>query len=471
MLLLAVAIAASTIATRVLLVQGMNAQAHGELTHEVGEFQALARRTIATTGGRTRTVLSLLKARTQQAVLESDTVLIGLLGTRVVVTSSNYTLSAIGAAPSVRGAWAASRSQHTGSVTLAIGPVRYTAVPVRVPGDPSVGTFVAAVRLGPSLATISRVTRLQLEAGGIALLLGTVLAWLSAGRVLRPVRDTTELARRISDTDIAGRLPVSGRNEISELADTFNGMLDRLEGALTTQRRFLADAGHELRTPLTIVQGNLDTLEPATPEDAETLAIATSELTRMSQMVNELTLLASSERPDFLHCQPTDVEEFTASIAAKARRLADRPWRLTGTVRAVAMLDPLRMTQALMQLASNAAAHTPAGTAVEISSAIAGARLEFTVADHGPGIPPGDRDRIFQRFARLDTHRTDGTGLGLSIVVAIVAAHDGTVRVVDTPGGGASFTISVPITAASAPPGSTPAETAARSSSRQGVSA
>lgn len=471
MLLLAVAIAASTVATRVLLVQAMNAQAHGELTHEVSEFQALARRADAITEDGPRTVLSLLEARTTQAVLEPDTVLIGLLGTRVVVTSSNYKLSTVGVTPSVRSIWAASHNQHTGTVMLAIGPVRYTAVPVRVPGDRSAGTFIAAVRLGPSLATISRVTRLQLEAGGIALLLGTVLAWLIAGRVLRPVRDTTELARRISDTDIAGRLPVRGRNEISELAGTFNGMLDRLEGALTTQRRFFADAGHELRTPLTIVQGNLDTLEPATPEDAETLAIATSELTRMSQMVNELTLIANSERPDFLHCQPTDLEEFTISIAAKARGLADRPWRLTSTARAVAMLDTHRMTQALIQLASNAAAHTPTGTGVEISSAIVGARLEFTVADHGPGIPPGDRDRIFQRFARLDARRTDGTGLGLSIVDAIVAAHGGSVRVGDTPGGGASFTISVPMSPAAALPCSTSAQTAAQSSRRPGASA
>lgn len=465
--------AASTVATRVLLVQGMNIQARGELAHEVGEFQALARQTAAAGHGRPGLVLALLKTRTQQAVLEPDTVLIGLIRTRVVATSSNYKRSSISVAPSVRAAWADSAAQRTGTTTIAIGPaagpVRYTLLPVRVAGDPAAGTFIAAVRLGPSLATISRVTRLEVETGGIALLIGTVLAWLIAGRVLRPVRDTTELARQITDTDISGRIPVRGRNEISELADTFNRMLDRLEGALTTQRRFLADAGHELRTPLTIIQGNLDTLEPTTSDDAETLSIAASELNRMSRLVTELTLLASSERPDFLHGQATDAESFTAEIVAKARRLADRPWLLTATAQGMVELDPQRMTQAVMQLAANAAAHTPAGTEVEISSAITGRRLEFTVSDHGPGIPRADRDRIFERFARLDTPRTDGTGLGLSIVSAITAAHGGTVRVSDTPGGGASLTISVPLVMAVPDAGAESTQAANGSSDRRGV--
>ena len=318
------------------------------------------------------------------------------------------------------------------------------AVPVRVVGRLTRGTFIAAVLTGADQAEIARVTRLQLEVGAIALLLGSGLAWLVAGRVLRPVRDTTDLARRITDTDLSERIPAHGRNEVSELAVTFNRMLDRLEAALTTQRCFLADAGHELRTPITIIQGNLDTLTVATTDDAQTLAIAADELSRMTRLVDELTLLASSERPDFLRPEPADLAALTRSLAAKAQALDGRPWVLAGTASDTAVLDPQRITQAVMQLAANAVAHTPPGTVVEIGSAIKGNRVEFTVADHGQGIPAAFAGRVFDRFARLDPHRTVGTGLGLSIVAAISAAHGGCVRLVERAGGGASFCLSIP---------------------------
>ena len=97
-----------------------------------------------------------------------------------------------------------------------------------------------------------------------------------------------------------------------------------------------------------------------------------------------------------------------------------------------------------MQLAANAVAHTPPGTVVEIGSAIEDTMIVFTVTDHGPGIPAGQRERVFERFARLDTRRTDGTGLGLSIVAAIAAAHGGAVRLRDRPGGGSVFSLSIP---------------------------
>lgn len=445
-LLLAGGIAVSTAVTQAVLVHEMNAQVSSELSHEIAEFRTLAAHGSARHGP--GAVQAMLTATTHQVTLERDTVLAGLIGTTVVSTSGNYRPATIGAGAALRATWSGVRSQSTGSGQLAIGPIWYTAIPVAIAGDPARGTFVAAVLVGPDQANNSRVMQAQLEVGGLALLAGTLLAWLIAGRVLRPVRDTTELARRITDTDISGRIPVRGGNEISELADTFNRMLDRLEAALVAQRRFLADAGHELRTPLTIVQGNLDTLEPRTAEDAETLAIVADELARMGRMVTELALLTGSEQPGFLQRRPAGLEPLTSSVLAKARRLDDRPWSLAGAAQGIALLDPQRITQALMQLAANAAEHTPAGTPVEIGSALVADRVEFTVADHGPGIPDSERQRIFGRFARLDTRRTNGTGLGLSIVAAIAAAHGGTVLVDDTPGGGSTFRISIPYVAA-----------------------
>ena len=442
-LLLAAALAASTVATHIFLATQMDARVNAELAHEIGEFRALSAQRSA--AGRADSVLTLLRARTSQAVLERDTVLIGLIGGKIVAVSGNSSPAAIGRNSALLASWSAITGPSGGTVQLAAGPARYLAVPARAVGASARGVFVAAVLTGPGQAGITRVTELQAEVGAIALLLGYALAWLAAGRVLRPLRDTTDLARRITDTDLSGRIPSSGDSEISELARTLNRMLDRLEAALTTQRRFLADAGHELRTPITIIQGNLDTLTVTADEDVRTLAIASDELTRMTRLVDELTLLASSERPDFLRTELTDLEVLTMSLAAKAHALDEGRFVLARAASGEAILDPQRITQAVMQLAANAVAHTPLGTVVEIGSAIEGNCVEFTVADHGPGIPAQLRGRVFERFARLDARRTDGTGLGLSIVAAICAAHGGSVQLCDRPGGGAAFRLSIPL--------------------------
>jgi two-component system, OmpR family, sensor kinase len=443
-LLLATAMAVSTVATHVLLVSRMNTRVSAELTHEIAEFQALAARRSAAADGQPDSVLALLRARASQAVLERDTVLIGVIGGKIVATSTNSSPDGVEPSPAQLAQWSAITTTAEGTAQLGAGPARYIAVPVHGAGSPARGTFIAAVLTGADQAEIARVAQLQLEVGAIALLLGSGLAWLAAGRVLRPVRDTTELARRITDTDLSGRIPAHGRNEVSELAVTFNRMLDRLEAALITQRRFLADAGHELRTPITVIQGNLDTLTVTAPDDAQTLAIAADELSRMTRLVDELTLLASSERPDFLCPEPADLAALTRSLVVKAEALDGRPWVLAGTASGTAMLDPQRITQAVMQLAANAVAHTQSGTVVEIGSAVTGNRVEFTVADHGQGIPAASAGRVFDRFARLDSRRTGGTGLGLSIVAAIGVAHGDGVRLAERPGGGASFCLSIP---------------------------
>jgi signal transduction histidine kinase len=444
-LLLAMALAASTVAMHVFLVSQLNSRVTADLGHEIGEFRAVEAQHAVAGSGRRDSVVALLRARTGQAVLERDTVLIGLAGGKIVAISSNSSTAAIGVGRGLLAAWSAITAPAAGIAQLAGGPARYLAVPAQATGTPARGAFVAVALTGPGQAGITRITRLQAEVGAIALLFGAALAWFAAGRVLRPVRETTELARRITETDISGRIPSRGHSEVSELARTLNRMLDRLEAALTAQRRFLADASHELRTPITIIQGNLDTLAATGEEDVQTLAIAADELARMTRLVDELTLLAASERPDFQHPRPTDLAVLTAGLAAKARALDEGRFMLTGTATGTAVLDPQRITQAVMQLAANAVAHTPPGTVVEIGSAVTAGHVEFRVADHGPGIPAQSRERVFDRFARLDARRTDGTGLGLSIVAAICAAHGGTVRLTERPGGGAAFCLSLPL--------------------------
>lgn len=462
--LLAVAATATTIATHTFLVATMNHRIHSELSHEVAEFRALAARNGAVSGaeredqGRQRagnglTLLGLLRSRTTTAVLEHDTVLIGMIGGRIVTTSRNFSATR-GPGPAVLARWSALTATTSGTVTMAAGPARYEAVPVHVPGKSARGVFVAASLTAAQQAGIDSITRLQILIGAVALLLGSAVAWLIAGRVLRPVRDTTELARRITESDLSERIPARGRDEVSALAVTINGMLDRLESALTTQRNFLADAGHELRTPITVIQGNLDTLSVTSPEDSETLSIVADEIARMSRMVDDLLLLARSERPDFLNPTPTDLHRLTKGLVTKARALDDRPWQLAGAADQTVLLDRHRVTQAVMQLAANAVAHTPAGTPVTIGSQVAGDKVTFTVADRGPGIPAGDRDRVLARFIRLTPRRGAGTGLGLAIVTAIAAAHGGQVHIGDRDGGGTVISLVLPRRAC--PEGSVP---------------
>ena len=450
-LLLGAALAASTLATHVLLVRGMNSQVNAELSHEINEFRTLAAQQRASGSAPGGSVRALLKARISQAVLEQDVVLAGLLNGRLVASSSTATARSLAEHPGLLARWAAIQRPASGTAELGRSQARYAAIPVRVVPDPGRGVFVAAVLTGPQQAGISRTTRLQLEAGLVALLLGSALAWLAAGRVLRPVRETTNLARKITDSDLSARIPGRGRSEAGELAATFNRMLDRLEAAFAAQRMLLADVGHELRTPITVIQGNLDTMQAASGDDAETLAIATDELARMTRLVDDLLLLAEAERPDFLRPAPTDLGSLTRQLAAKARALDYRPWVLTGAARGQAVLDAQRITQAVMQLAANAVAHTPPGTVVELGSAITGSAVEFTVADRGPGIPAAQRRRVFDRFARLESRRGGGTGLGLSIVAAIAAAHGGAVRVQERVGGGAAFCLAVPFVPTSGP--------------------
>ena len=461
--LLAAAATTTTVATHAFLVATMDHRIHSELTHEIAEFRALAARSGAVSGreredhGRSRaaprlTLLRLLRERTSSAVLEHDTVLIGMIGGRIVTTSGNFS-AARGPGSAGLARWSALTAPAAGTVTMAAGPARFQAVPVRIPGQPGRGVFVAASLTAPQQAGIDSITRLQILVGVVALLLGSALAWLMAGRVLQPVRDTTDLAQRITESDMSERIPVRGRDEVSALALTINRMLDRLESALTVQRDFLADAGHELRTPITIIQGNLDTLSVTSADDEETLGIVADEIARMSRMVDDLLLLASSERPDFLHPVPTDVGRLTTSLLLKARALDERPWLLSACGQQTVLIDPQRVTQAVMQLAANAVTYSPAGAAVEIGSEFTGQAVVFSVADRGPGIPPSDRERVLGRFARLESRRSAGTGLGLAIVAAIATAHGGHVRIDGRGGGGAVISLMLPCSPAGRPDG------------------
>lgn len=331
-----------------------------------------------------------------------------------------------------------------------LGDVRYRALPVRLDGDPSTGVIVAAFLADPEHAGANAVARLMLGVGAGTLLLATAAAWLAAGRILRPLHDVAETARGITDSDLSARIPMRAERRDDDLQDlicTVNSMLDRVESSFAAQRRFIDDAGHELRTPITIVRGHLEVLDPADPADIrDTLVLVDDELERMNRMVSDLLLLARSEQPTFLQSRPVDVEALTRAIAGQVAQLGDRDITLEAAATATCILDPQRITQAMVALCDNACHYTATGDRIIVGSRIADDTLRFWVRDTGPGISAEDQTRIFERFSRgtAGGNRTDGAGLGLSIVSAIAAAHGGRVDLNSAPGDGATFTIVMP---------------------------
>jgi signal transduction histidine kinase len=245
----------------------------------------------------------------------------------------------------------------------------------------------------------------------------------------------------ISDRDLDERIEVDGDDDVARLARTFNAMLDRLQQAFATQRRFLNDVGHELRTPITIVRGHLEVLGDDPDERRETIALVVDELERMRRLVDDLVVLAKAEQPDFLDVGPIDLGDLASEIARKAERLAARTWVLESADEGVIVADRQRLTQAMVQLASNAVEHTGNGDTVALGFGLADDEARLWVRDTGPGFDGADPGRLFERFVG---DRSDGTGLGLAIVRAIAQAHGGDVTAREARGGGAVFTIAVP---------------------------
>jgi signal transduction histidine kinase len=223
-------------------------------------------------------------------------------------------------------------------------------------------------------------------------------------------------------------------------------MLDRLERAFASQRRFVDDAGHELKTPLTIVRGHLELLEDDPEERRETLALVTDELDRMGRIVQDLLLLAKHEQPDFLDLATVEVGGLTDELQAKVTALAAREWVLEGRGRGVIVADRQRLTQAMLQLAQNAARYSDGAEPIGLGSAVADGEARFWIRDRGPGIPLAEQQNIFERFSRgSDQRRSEGAGLGLAIVRAIAEAHRGRVELESGPGAGSAFTIVIPL--------------------------
>ena len=339
-----------------------------------------------------------------------------------------------------------------GTAVTAEGSLRYIAIPVQMDGDPAQGVYVRAVDLGAELEPVTAAMATYVIAALVVLAAIGVVGWFVTGRLLSPIRLMRETADAITIADLSPRLSTQGNDDISDLSRTVNSMLDRIEGSVDVQRQLLDDVRHELKTPITIVRGHLELMNPGDAGDvASAREIGIAELDRLARLVEDIDLLAAAEG-DSYEMRDVDLSALTARVGELVAVIPQHEWTVEAHAEGVVRGDPDRLLQAWLQLADNAAKYTPAGTPIEVGSSLDASGARVWVRDHGPGIPPASRSRIFRRFDRAHGKRSvGGSGLGLAIVDAITKGHGGSCAVTDTPGGGATFTIHLPPTAAELP--------------------
>ena len=328
------------------------------------------------------------------------------------------------------------------------GELEYVAVPITGGGE--AGVLVAAERLDDEREQVESAVTLAIAVSVVVTLLASLFIWLAAGRAVQPLRALARTTRAITETDLTERVDARGNDEIAELGRTFNSMLDRLKSAFEDQKEFLADVGHELRTPITVIRGHLETMGDDPAERAEATSVIHGELERMSRLVDDLLLLARSDRLDFLRPEPLDLDLLVPDIFSKARKLGVRRWTIDRADVGVFHGDADRLTSAMMNMAQNAVKHTRGDDVIAIGGAAEGGYIRMWVRDEGEGIEPEERVRIFERFAsgvQRPPHNQGhehGAGLGLAIVKAIAEAHGGWVELESEVGRGSIFTIVIP---------------------------
>ena len=294
---------------------------------------------------------------------------------------------------------------------------------------------------------INYLTRSMLATVPVMVVILAALVWVLVGRTLRPVESIRAQVASMSGTDTDQRVPEpAGTDEVARLAKTMNALLGRIEEATTRQRRFVADASHELRTPLTRMRTELE-VDAAHPERADAVATHGSvleEVTALQQLVDDLLLLARSDEGARPGQQPVDLaavvleeSRLTPTNGVRIDTTAVTPVTVTG--------DTEQLRRVVRNLLDNAARYARATVSIGLSENGAGATMSVT--DDGPGIPVDQRERVFERFTRVDDARaaaTGGAGLGLAIAREIVERHGGTIAVGPNGAAGARFDVHLP---------------------------
>ncbi len=350
------------------------------------------------------------------------------------------------------------------------GRWRVVARPVVVnPTGRVVGSVAVGLPMTAADATLAQMRGVLLGVAAAVVGLGAAAGWWGVRRSLRPLRKIEDTAAAIAAGDLSRRVAPGPRStEVGRLAEALNGMLAQIEQAFEARtaseqrmRRFVADASHELRTPLAAIRGYGELYRMGaltTPDDvASTLGRIEESASRRGTLVEDLLQLARLDEGRPVRRVPVDLGVLAGEAAADLRALdPDRPVDLVTPGPAAADVvvpgDPDRLRQVLANLVGNVVQHTPAGTPVELA---VGRRADgdreracLEVRDHGPGISPEDAARVFERFYRVDPARgrdSGGAGLGMAIVAAIVTAHSGDIELEQTPGGGTTVRVLLPV--------------------------
>jgi len=333
-------------------------------------------------------------------------------------------------------------ARSTRAVLPALGGRRaYLVVARGVRHHGATWTVVVASSLDTATDSVETLVGYLLAALPVTMLLVAAGTWLLVGRALGPVEQIRRQVATIEATDLSRRVPVPVTyDEVQRLADTMNQMLARLEDGQQLQRRFVADASHELRSPLATLSASLELSAPGGRDPAGLHQTMTVEVARMQRLVDALLLLAKADDHGLrLAFDEVDLDDIAWLEVDRLR--SSSPLRVEASLQPVRVHgDRARLDQMVRNLVENAA-HAASGL-IRVSLAGHGSEATLTVEDDGPGIPPEDRARVFDRFVRLDPGRSrdhGGSGLGLAIVREVARGHGITIVVGDSELGGARF--------------------------------
>jgi signal transduction histidine kinase len=332
-----------------------------------------------------------------------------------------------------------------GPPSVRVGSANLTVAQRSIEVDGELLLVVAASPLGEVVRSVEAIMRTSMVGVPLLIVLVGAVTWIAMGRTLRPIERIRSEVKELSSQTLDRRVPVPATDdEVARLADTMNSMLARLEAASARQREFVSDASHELRSPVASIRAELE-VALAHPTATNLQDVATgvlNETSRIERLVEDLLLLARIDEGATPASETVDVGRLTRQAAAL----------VVDAEVDVDVADGLLVTGSETELASvvrnllhNAARHAVSDVAVAATAR--DGTVVITVDDDGPGIPPADRRRVFQRFTRLEDARSradGGVGLGLAVVDRVVRHHDGSVEVTDSPTGGARFRVILP---------------------------
>ena len=298
------------------------------------------------------------------------------------------------------------------------------------------------------LDTTKAITRLLIFGLPVMVAVVALTTWFAVGRALAPVEAIRREVDEISAAQLHRRVPQpKADDEIGRLAATMNRMLERLESARNSQRRFVSDASHELRSPITTIRQHAEVAlaHPDRMTAQELADVVLAEQQRMQSLVEDLLLLARADEHVPLSRAPVDLDDLAFEEGHRLRSTTSKRVDTSGVGAARVQGDADALRRVVRNLGENAARH--ASSRVDIALADLGDDVVLTVDDDGPGIPESERERVLQRFVRLDEARSrddGGSGLGLSIVDEVVRAHGGSMSITQSPLGGARIQVTLP---------------------------